>query len=302
MRVTVKLVFSASLVAALPTMAQTPTDPPAAPDPISGSLATPDHRGTVREPLVVTKPSEELRRDEFDQQRHEGNEHDTAVATKILAFFTLALWIANIWLVIVTRRTAAEQATHTQQAIGEAKRSADAMRDVAEATKNNATLMSDMLSKQMRAYIQVNIGKSVAQRGDTVFGSWPEIVNVGLTPAKNVSYRLMADILDPRIVHAYPEPERVFTNDATLNPRQTFQIVATVNHRFDPEEVAAISKGVERRLFVWGTITYDDVFGGRGRETRFCHNFVFFDQTDLETGKVEHKVNSYYSTGHNDAT
>jgi hypothetical protein len=54
------------------------------------------------------------------------------------------------------------------------------MQRVAEATKHNAILMSGMFSKQMRAYIQVNIGTSTAQREDgIVFGSWPEIVNVG---------------------------------------------------------------------------------------------------------------------------
>jgi len=136
------------------------------------------------------------------------------------------------------------------------------MRDVADATKNNANLMSSMLSKKMRVYIQINIGKSTAQRGeDVVFGSWPEIVNVGLTPAKNVSYRVMADVLDVATSASdVPEPQQVFTNDATLNPRQSFTIQAAVTRRFGPSEVEAISKGDSKRLFVWGIITYDDVF------------------------------------------
>jgi len=148
------------------------------------------------------------------------------LATIVLAIFTVALWVANIWLVISTKRASAKQALDTQLAIAEAKRSADAMRDVADATKNNALLMSDMLSKQMRAYIQVSFGTSTAQRGDMNFGSWPELVNAGLTPARNISYRIMAEILDVKMMGVgsdFPEPTEVFTNDATLNPPSKLQ-------------------------------------------------------------------------------
>jgi hypothetical protein len=296
MRITVKLVFSASLVAALPTMAQTPTDPPAAPDPISGSLATPDHRGTVRQPLVVTKPSEELRRDEFDQQRHEGNEHDTAVATKILAFFTLALWIANIWLVIVTRRTAAEQARHTQQAISEAKRSADAMRDVADATKNNATLMSGMLSKQMRAYLSVEGGQGWRQTKDVLFQGRPVITNNGLTPARNVCWKVLAGILDgsggmPQL----PDIGELIVSDMAIAPRQQFLATSPVLDRMSDEEAEVIAKGETRRLFVWGRVTYDDVFGAHW-VTNFCVNYRFW----MFEEKIQFGVT--YSPLHNDST
>jgi len=75
-----------------------------------------------------------------------------------------------------------------------------------------------------------------------------------------------------------------------------------VNRRFDQAEVDTISKGDSKRLFVWGTIMYDDVFGGRNRETKFSHHFVFYDYANAETGKIEHKVESYYSRSHNNAT
>jgi hypothetical protein len=280
------------------------TESPAISDVYSVPPVKPDRRGTDGQPLVVSKSPEERSRDELDGAAHASNERVMMVATVVLAAFTVLLWAANIWLIRDGRRVSAKQSLDTQMAIAEAKRSGDAMRDVADATKNNAVLMSGMLSKQMRAYIQVNIGTSTAQREEgIVFGSWPEIINVGLTPAKNVSYRVMADVLDPaKMARDYPEPQRVFTNDATLNPRQNFAIQTAVNRRFDAAEVEDISKGESKRLFVWGTITYDDVFDGRNRETRFSHNFVFFDRKDPETGKTEHKVNSFYSNGHNDAT
>jgi hypothetical protein len=284
-------------------VAKAVTEPPAIPDVYSA--AKQDRRGTDQQPFVITKPTEAQRREEVDETAHAKNEREMTLATIVLAAFTVALLFANIWLVRSTKRASAQQALDTQLAIAEAKRSADAMRDVADATKNNALLMSDMLSKQMRAYIQVNFGTSTAQRGEGVnFGSWPEIVNAGLTPAQNVSYRIMADILDAKMMLAddFPEPKEAFTNDATLHPRQAFTLTAAVNRRFDQAEVNTISKGDSRRLFVWGTIIYDDVFGGRNRETKFSHNFLFYDVVSSETGKTEHKVNSYYSRTHNNAT
>jgi hypothetical protein len=278
-------------------------DSPAIPDVCAIQSPEPDRRGTAQQPLVVSKPTEEMALDAAQESARARNELITTWATALLTIFTAALWLVNILLIKDARRVSERAAKETQDALREQTRAADAMHDVAEATKNNAALMSGMLSKQMRAYIQVNIGTSTAQREDVVFGSWPEIVNVGLTPAKRVSYRIMADILDPRFGadFVYPEPEQVFTNDATLNPRQTFKIMAVVKRRFDPAEVATISDGTAKRLFVWGAVTYDDVFDGH-HETRFSHNFIFFDRTDPDTGKVEHKVNSWYSTGHNDAT
>jgi len=210
------------------------TESPAIPDVYSA--AKQDRRGTEQQPIVVTKPTEDRRREDIDESARANNELEMTLATIVLAVFTVALWVANIWLVISTKRASAKQALDTQLAIKEAKRSADAMRDVADATKHNALLMSDMLSKQMRAYIQVNFGSSTAQRGEGMnFGSWPEIVNAGLTPAQNVSYRIMAEILDVKMSEVgsdFPEPKEVFTNDATLHPRQAFTITAVVKRRF----------------------------------------------------------------------
>jgi hypothetical protein len=180
----------AALVAVAPYgVTNAATDSPVIPDVYSA--AKQDRRGTEQQPVVITKPMEDRRREVTDAAAHANNEREMTLATIVLSAFTVALWVANIWLVVLTKRASATQAIDTRLAIAEAKRSADAMRDVADATKNNASLMSEMLAKQMRAYLQVNIGKSTVQRGEgTNFGSWPEILNTGLTPAKNVSYRI----------------------------------------------------------------------------------------------------------------
>jgi hypothetical protein len=265
--------------------------------------AEPDRRGTEQQPIVISKPLKERRLEQVDKVAHANNERAMTIATVVLALFTAALWLANIHLIRETKRVSARQAADTQQAIGEAKRSADAMQRVAQATESNAVLLGGMLAKQMRAYVAVNIGRGTAQRGDLYFGSQPEITNVGLTPAKKVSYRVQAAILATGLPkdYVFPEPQQTFTNDATLNPRQAFTIGAAIMDRFDPAEVVEISKGEHKRLYVWGTITYDDVFEGHW-ETKFCHNFVFFDTPDPETGKTLHQFNGFYFAGHNDTT
>jgi predicted solute-binding protein len=70
------------------------------------------------------------------------------------------LWVANIWLILLTRSVSKQQAKDTRDAIAESKRSADAMKDVAIATKDNAASMQAMFRKQMLAYISVDIGSA----------------------------------------------------------------------------------------------------------------------------------------------
>jgi hypothetical protein len=302
MRKSILAVLLLSMVAAM-VCKVAEADQPQIPDVYAALSAEPDRRGTAQQPLVISKPVEDRNREWSEEAAHARNELIMMLATVLLTIFTGALWLINIWLIKDARRVSTRQAQDTQRAIAEQTRSADAMQEVATATRNNATLMSGMLTKQMRAYVQVNIGSATAQRGELKFASIPEIINVGLTPAKKVSYRVMADVLDSNLPanHVFPEPEQIFSNDATLNARQTFKINAIVKNRFDAAEVAEVSKGLQKRLFVWGTITYDDVFEGHW-ETKFCHNFVFFDSSDPETGKTLHRFNSYYFSGHNSTT
>jgi uncharacterized membrane protein YebE (DUF533 family) len=78
-----------------------------------------------------------------------------ATITGILAYFTYQLWRANKTLVQGAREAASNESREMRESIAQATRAAAAMEDVAKATKSNAELMSGMLSKQMRAYVQV---------------------------------------------------------------------------------------------------------------------------------------------------
>jgi hypothetical protein len=259
-------------------------------------LPAPDRRGTEQRPLVIDKTVDAVKRETADQAEHAYNERVTTWSTVILAGVTFALFAANIWLIGDSRRVSNRQAKDTRDAIAEQTRSADAMRDVAEATKNNATLMSGMLSKQMRAYIAVELGTAVYQDKRLVFEAIPTITNNGLTPARNVCFGIFADILDgSKGDPAIPDLGELIVNDMGLMPRQQLTIRAIVPRRIPDEEVADVMKGYTRRLFTWGLVTYDDVFGGHW-ETRFCMSYAF------PLVENELKVSGAYTHSHNIAT
>jgi hypothetical protein len=276
--------------------------------PVAAPL-TPDLRGTEQKPLIVREitvpvPPESVTRREADAAEHAYNERLTtystvglALVTALLAVFTFLLWYANRKLVLGADITAERQAREMQASIAEATRSATAVEQLAEATKKNASLMSDILHKQMRAYVSVESGAGVYQDDKNNFGSYPKIVNTGLSPARNVSHRVRAAILDANTPRdfAFPEPTALFSNDVTLASHQSFTMTAVVGDRYNEDEVIEIMKADKRRVFVWGSVMYDDVFGGHW-ETRFCHSYGFVKVGD------EMKVNSWYHAGHNSST
>ncbi len=219
-------------------------------------------------------------------------------ATIGLMFYTARLWRETKTLSDRAESGAERQSKETQAAIREAARAADETGAIAVATRNNAALMQSIMHKQMRAYIAVDIGRAIYQDERLKFEADPILVNTGFTPAKNVSFKIVADILSADLpdkfkFETYGDKK---THDATLSPRQTFVIHGVVKNRVSDAEVEGILKGIEKRLYVWGTVTYEDVFGGSW-ETNFCHNFVFFRTAD---GGM--KVDGFYHRSHNNAT
>ena len=150
----------------------------------------------------------------------------------------------------------------------------------------------------MRAYVSVDAGQATFQDGVLRFAAIPVITNTGFTPARKLSFHAMAAMLDTNLRDDYTFDTFGERNiaDATLSPRQSYTFNAVVRERFGDSEIESLMSGEARRLYVWGTITYDDVFGGSW-ETRFCFNYVFFRD---EKGVV--RVNSYIYRQHNSAT
>jgi hypothetical protein len=270
-----------------------------------------EQRGTEQHPLViqavpVPRLADEIRREDAIESRRSNSENLATIATlivacvtAILAYYTYKLWDANKTLVEGAAQTAAAQSADMKNSIAEATRAADAMQSVAEATRANAVLVQNILHKQMRAYVAVNTGTTTYQDGNLRFASSPVLTNTGFTPARNVRNRVTAAVLDTNLPadYKFSDSGKMSTHDATLSPRQSFTISGVVSDRFEDAEVAVIMAGVKKRLYIWGTVTYEDVFGGSW-ETHFCHNFNFYRANDKE----EWKVGAYYNATHNSTT
>lgn len=224
-----------------------------------------------------------------------------ALSAIVSLVFAAVLTVFNVRLWQETKRLAEGAETQTERfndSITQATRSATAMEQVGEATRNNATLFQTILHKQMRAYLAVDIGQAIYQDKNLKFESDPILVNTGFTPARNVCYRVMADILPTNLPNNYKFEdygERI-VNDISIAPRQQVILHAVVRNRIPDAEVAGVMEGTVKRLYVWGTITYDDVFGGSW-ETNFCHSFFFFP------GEKEiWRVKGFYYATHNKST
>jgi hypothetical protein len=90
----------------------------------------------------------------------------------------------------------------------------------------------------------------------------------------------------------------IVANDAALAPRQTFVVNAYMPTRLlSDEDVNVAMLGIERRLFAWGSVIYEDIFGEE-HITKFCHSFMFSRPNAADPKDV--KVRSYYHNSHNE--
>ena len=223
-----------------------------------------------------------------------------AIITGILAYFTFGLWSATIELSREAKVTGDGHAEKMERSVGEAVRSASAMEAVAEATRNNAALMQKMLHKQMRAYLIVEIGVGVYQDETKRFDVRPSLTNVGLTPANNMHYWARAAILPfpSPDGHHFPAPIGESTRHGmVIGPRQGIQLNAVVDDRIPPDDVEVVKRGKGRRVYIWGVVTYTDIFDEIERTTEFCQSIHWVKMPDgSET------IYGTYDFNHNKAT
>ena len=151
----------------------------------------------------------------------------------------------------------------------------------------------------MRSYIAVDPGIPICQAGEKLrFAVAPVMTNTGFTPARNVCHRIKVAILDLSNGkdHVFDDSGELAKTDAGLPPRQTFVLNGIVADHYSDADVLQIMEGKTRRLFTWGTVTYDDIFGNSW-STNFCHNYVFY-KDEKETIRFF----SYHFQNHNNAT
>jgi hypothetical protein len=197
-----------------------------------------------------------------------------------------------------------EQSGDMKLSIAEATRSANAM----EISSQAATIASEaaaksvvLLAKQMRAYLSVRIESGIYQdrAANLRFEVRPLLINAGLTPARKIGYTARADVLpfplpDDFVFPSLDPPRSAF---GILGPQQNFVMNAMVGGDFfDDSEAEDIKRGIGRRLYIWGTVTYEDALGEQ-RYTQFAHNIFWLR---LEDGREP--ILGNYVDRHNDVT
>jgi hypothetical protein len=147
----------------------------------------------------------------------------------------------------------------------------------------------------MRAYVSVLVSGATYQERDKglKFEGKPAMLNSGHTPARKVGYKARADILPVPLPSdfSFPLPERI-NGAASLGPQQHFVMSAIVDAFYDDADVYAIKRGEGSALYVWGIVSYQDVFGN-DRTTKFCQILTW-----LPDGRVW----GYFTNEHNEAT
>ncbi len=230
--------------------------------------ANTDQRGTEQSPLVVkTIPASniqaEAERERQDRETKTENERRMVRLTLFIAVLQLLVYGYQSWQLRKTVKAAGEQSQAMERHIGEAARSATAMEGIASVIQvgNKAII---------RAYLNILIGEATFQerRGvgqvDLKFGSDPIIQNNGNSNARNVNFQIAADILPvpPPDDFAFPLPAGIGAA-GLIGPHQNSIISAVVKEFVPDGEVTAIKEATKRALYVWGMVTYDDVFGAR---------------------------------------
>jgi hypothetical protein len=151
------------------------------------------------------------------------------------------------------------------------------------------------LRQQMRAWLTVTIGDAAPQdrTKDQRFAAAPVIVNSGLTPARNVQYRINSAILPKPLPlnFGFPLPEQgVNPGGNCIGAHQNAQMGTSVDGFSPDQDVPDIMAG-KIGFYVWGLVTYDDVLGGPSHSTKF------FQQI---TWRPDGQVYGFYPPGYND--
>jgi hypothetical protein len=194
------------------------------------------------------------------------NATDEAIAeyTKWLAIFTLFLVLATIGLFISGERN-----------VDVARRTANAAKQSADATRASVKLAEQTAEMQLRAYVFLDPEK-IFENLSVAVGEQPHgmlrVKNFGLTPA----YKLIA--LHATANGPWPLPD---DTDLTIQPTEEGAQIAAPGAvtfwGFGPtpngtvvtaEDFAAFRSG-RHRFYVYGRITYEDAFG-KPRYTNFC--------------------------------
>lgn len=135
----------------------------------------------------------------------------------------------------------------------------------------------DTARRQLRAYLTVLVGNARYQDKQLRFEALPLIFNTGQTPAYKVKYWARADVfpfpLPDEVILGIPDNDP-FMSEGTLGAQHNFTISGIVQHRVPEDEIEGIKAGHPSRVYVWGKVSYEDIFG-KEWYTDFCQSIFW---------------------------
>ena len=222
-----------------------------------------------------------------------------ALITCALAFYTFRLWRATKKMVDSADATAQRQSNEMQASITEASRAATAMEQLVKSSAESVATLKDVTARQMRAYLVVDINFGIYQeRNKNIkFEVKPSLKNAGQTPAHKLTYWATAKIMPfpPPEGFDFPAPKNAPNRPMFLGPHQGVELNAVVDDFVPDDEIAGIKSGNTRRVYIWGVVTYTDIFNKK-HSTKFCHSLYWFGSGENE------RVSGSYAAHHNEAT
>jgi hypothetical protein len=222
-----------------------------------------------------------------------------AIVTGVLAFYTYRLWKATKTMVDSADATAQRQSSEMQASIIEAGRAATAMEQLVKSSAESVATLKDVTARQMRAYLVVNINFGLYQerKRNIKFEVRPSLQNTGQTPAHKMTYWARAKIMPFPLPENFdfPIPKKSPIRPMFLGPHQGVELNALVDDFVPDDEVADIKSGNTRRVYIWGVVTYTDIFNKK-RTTKFCHSLYWFGSGENE------KIGGNYAAHQNEAT
>lgn len=263
---------------------QPPRPPQPSTQPAPTPAAPPDQRGTEQAPLSVKiLPDPEAKeKDEQERKQRAAVEEKLLLETERIAeyvrwlsasalglFFVALGLVALFGLQMRQARRGTEESANATKAAMESARAASAQAGIA---RDSFKAMQSSAERQSRAYVEVAIEKLDLNANAGTAEVVLRVRNVGQTPARDLACSSWVDL------RPWPQPPNAtFAGPADpnpppkviLNPGQArhFKAAAkTALKKFELEEIAA---GTPRRLYVFGSVTYRDVFKN-DLVTEFC--------------------------------
>jgi hypothetical protein len=199
----------------------------------------------------------------------------------------------------------AGQSRDMRDSITQATRAADAMEEFAKAAAISANAATeivannkDTMTRLLRAYVCVNFGTAIFQNPGTQYRFEVRLllINAGQTPAYKVAFKVRTDVLPYPLPQNFDfaVPDNPAGSENTLGGHAPpITLTGVVDRLYSEEEVAEIKSGL-KCLYIFGTVTYEDVYH-LSRYQNFCFSVIWL-KDDASMGIFTRRHNDADST------